>query len=76
MGVRPFATVGQPFDPLRHEAVAREERSDVPDHTVVAEILRGYQLQDRVLRPAGVVVAVAPGASLDPAAEAGMDAPV
>ena len=76
VGVRPFATVGQPFDPLRHEAVAREERSDVPDHTVVAEILRGYQLQDRVLRPAGVVVAVAPGASLDPAAEAGMDAPV
>jgi len=73
VGVQPFATVGQLFDPQRHEAVAREERRDVPDHTVVAEILRGYQLQDRVLRPAGVVVAVAPGASPDPAVEAGVD---
>jgi len=65
LGVRPFAAVGQPFDPQRHEAVGRQERTDVPDHTVVAEMLRGYQHQDRILRPARVVVAVASGPDSD-----------
>jgi len=65
LGVRSFAAVGQPFDPQRHEAVSRQERTDVPDHTVVAEMLRGYQHQDRILRPARVVVAVAPDPDSD-----------
>jgi molecular chaperone GrpE len=60
LGVRPFVAVGQPFDPTRHEAVSRVERTDVDDHTVVAEPLRGYLFQERVLRPAQVVVAVHP----------------
>ena len=60
VGVRPFTAVGQPFDPARHEAVARVERSDVEDHTVVSEALRGYLHHDRVFRPAQVVVAVHP----------------
>jgi molecular chaperone GrpE len=60
LGVRPFSAVGQAFDPLRHEAVARTERTDVADHTVVSEVQRGYTLHDRVLRPARVVVAVEP----------------
>ena len=60
LGVRPFVAVGEPFDPTRHEAVGRAERRDVADQTVVSEALRGYLLQDRVLRPAQVVVAVHP----------------
>jgi molecular chaperone GrpE len=60
LGVRPFAAVGQAFDPGRHEAVGRVERADVDDQTVVAETLRGYVFQERVLRPAQVVVAVHP----------------
>ncbi len=60
VGVRPFLAVGQPFDPTRHEAIARAERSDVEDQTVVSEALRGYLFHDRVLRPAQVVVAVHP----------------
>ena len=58
VGVQPFAAVGQPFDPTRHEAVGRVERADVEDQTVVEEPLRGYLFQERVLRPAQVVVAV------------------
>jgi molecular chaperone GrpE len=61
-GVRPFAAVGDRFDPSRHEAVGRVERTDVEDETVVAETLRGYLIDDRVLRPAHVVVAVRPPA--------------
>jgi molecular chaperone GrpE len=58
LGVRPFTAVGQPFDPGRHDAVARVERADVDDQTVVSESLRGYLFRDRVLRPAQVTVAV------------------
>ena len=61
--MQPFVAVGEPFDPTRHEAVGRVERRDVDDQTVVAEALRGYLLQDRVLRPAQVVVAVHPAAA-------------
>lgn len=68
LGVRPFVAVGQPFDPTRHEAVGRVERADLADQTVVGEALRGYLLQDRVLRPAQVVVAVHPAASGEGAA--------
>jgi molecular chaperone GrpE len=60
LGVRPFSAVGELFDPLRHEAVGRLERRDVSDQTVVGEMQRGYVFNERVLRPARVVVAVEP----------------
>jgi molecular chaperone GrpE len=60
LGVRTFSAAGDLFDPLRHEAVARIERGDVADQTVVDEMQRGYLFHDRVLRPARVVVAVEP----------------
>ncbi len=65
LGVRPFSAVGELFDPERHEAVARVERADVADQTVVTEMLRGYLFRDRVLRPARVVVAVEPASPPD-----------
>jgi molecular chaperone GrpE len=59
-GATPFASVGQPFDPERHEAVARVQTSEQPEMTVVAETAKGYVLNGRVLRPAMVSVAVPP----------------
>jgi molecular chaperone GrpE len=59
-GAVPFDSVGQPFDPTRHEAVARVHVPDRPDMTVVNETARGYMLNGRVLRPAMVTVAMAP----------------
>jgi molecular chaperone GrpE len=59
-GLTPFSSVGQPFDPERHEAVARVHRPDLPDMTVADETGRGYLLNGRVLRPAMVTVAMAP----------------
>src|SRR4051812_43868614 len=50
--------VGQPFDPTVHEAVSREESTEVKTPTVTAELRRGYKLHDRLLRPAMVKVAV------------------
>lgn len=60
IGVTSFSAVGEPFDPQRHEAVMRVETTEVPNQTVVEETERGYLLNDRVLRPARVKVAVHP----------------
>jgi molecular chaperone GrpE len=60
VGVTPFASAGQPFDPERHEAIARVPTMDRPEGTVVNETARGYLLNGRVLRPAMVTVATAP----------------
>ena len=62
-GVTSFSSVGQPFDPERHEAIARVESAADPEMTVIAETARGYLLHGRILRPAMVTVAVAPDAS-------------
>ena len=57
-GLRPIDEANVPFDPNIHEAVVREENPDVPSHTVVAILQKGYFLHDRLLRPAMVKVAV------------------
>ena len=59
-GVVPFASVGQPFDPERHEAVMRVETTESPESIVLEETRRGYLRNGRVLRPAQVTVAVSP----------------
>ncbi len=51
-------TPGERFDPHRHQAMAAVE-SDSEPNTVVATMQKGYQLHDRVLRPALVTVAKA-----------------
>jgi molecular chaperone GrpE len=51
----------QPFDPNVHEAVAQQETAEAPEGQVVQQMRKGYKLRDRLVRPAGVVVAKAPG---------------
>lgn len=49
--------VGQPFDPNYHEAVLQEESDEYESGIVIKELQTGYRLNDRVIRPAMVVVA-------------------
>jgi molecular chaperone GrpE len=56
-GLKAFSALGQPFDPRLHEAMGQEEREDVAPNTVTSEILRGFLLHDRLVRPALVMVA-------------------
>jgi molecular chaperone GrpE len=58
-GVTPVATVGQPFDPHLHQAVAYDESPGTADGQVIGELRRGYRLGERLLRPALVRVAKA-----------------
>lgn len=57
MGVEPVASVGQQFDPHVHEAIATEQTEEFEPDTVVEEIVRGYRIGDKLLRPAIVKVA-------------------
>jgi molecular chaperone GrpE len=55
-GVMPMKAVGEQFDPKKHEAADHVPHSAHPPNTVVSEFHRGYQINDKVLRPARVVV--------------------
>jgi molecular chaperone GrpE len=59
-GVRPIPSVGLPFDPAVHEAVAKVNGKGHKPNTIVEEFEKGYYLNDRVLRPAMVTVAESP----------------
>jgi molecular chaperone GrpE len=53
-------TEGQPFDPHVHHAVAQAPTTETSPGTVLHEVLKGYWMGGRLLRPANVVVASAP----------------
>jgi molecular chaperone GrpE len=55
-GVREIETVGTPFDPNVHDAIAYSTREDAPENTVTTEIRKGYLLNNRVLRPSLVEI--------------------
>ena len=60
-GVSRIPTVGEPFDPHKHEAVAQVECTDgTPDDTIVEEVQVGYTMNGKVVRPAMVKVARVP----------------
>jgi molecular chaperone GrpE len=56
MGIRKVPAIGQEFDPQFHEAVNRMPSKDFPENTNMYEAQSGYQLHDKVIRPAQVVV--------------------
>ncbi|MGE3310282.1 MAG: nucleotide exchange factor GrpE [Limisphaerales bacterium] len=62
-GLEEISAHGQPFDPTWHEAVSEQESAEVPEGHVVQQLRKGYRLQQRLLRPANVVVARAPKGS-------------
>lgn len=57
-GLKRIKSVGEEFDPRMHEAIGMEESSEYETETVIEDYQKGYMLQDRVLRPAKVKVAV------------------
>lgn len=59
-GLKRFSSEGRPFDPHLHEVVDQVEEEG-PEGVVVKELVSGYSLNERVLRPAKVKVRIAPG---------------
>ncbi len=55
--VSPIDALGQKFNPELHQAMAMEPSADVEPNTVIKVFQKGYTLNDRLLRPALVVIA-------------------
>ncbi|HHI80611.1 MAG TPA: nucleotide exchange factor GrpE [Planctomycetes bacterium] len=65
-GIQKIPALEAPFDPSRHEALAVQENEDVPHGTVLQVHQEGYEMGDRVLRPARVVVSQNPNKEENP----------
>ena len=59
MGLEEIKAIGEDFDPNFHEAVMQTPTSEHKEHTVIAELQKGYKMGDKVLRPTLVNVATA-----------------
>ena len=56
-GLETIKAIGETFDPNYHEAVMQTPTNEHPEHTIMAELQKGYKLGDKVLRPTLVNVA-------------------
>ena len=54
--VMEIETVGTPFDPNVHDAIAYSDNDELPENSVTTEIRKGYMLNGRVLRPSLVEI--------------------
>ncbi len=55
-GCKIIKAEGEPFDPAYHEAIQKQESEEIPQNRVICEYQKGYMMNDRLLRPAKVVV--------------------
>ncbi len=56
-GLEEIDATGKVFDPNFHEALSQEQTEDAPEGNVVRQLRKGYKFRNRLIRPAGVVVA-------------------
>ena len=61
-GLQEIDASGKTFDANWHEALSQQTTADAPEGQVVQQLRKGYKLRDRLIRPAGVVVAKKPAA--------------
>ena len=60
IGLEAIKAEGEQFDPNIHEAVMQTPTEEIPEHTIITELQKGYKLGDKVLRASLVNVATAP----------------
>lgn len=63
LGLTKVKAVGERFDPAVHDAIQQVETDDHPPGTVIAEVVAGFRLGDKLVRPAMVVVARKPASA-------------
>ncbi len=57
-GLEEIKAEGELFDPFRHEVVSQEVNENHPENTVIEVIRKGYVFREKVMRPAGVKIAI------------------
>lgn len=55
-GLRPVKSIGEKFDPYCHDAIMHIESDKYPEDTVTEELVKGYYLKSKVIRPSVVKV--------------------
>lgn len=55
-GVRPIISIGEKFDPYKHEVVSHLESNEHEEDMILQEFQRGYWLKDRIIRPSKVII--------------------
>jgi molecular chaperone GrpE len=63
LGLTKVKATGERFDPAIHDAIQQVETDEHPPGTVISEVVAGYRLGDKLLRPAMVVVARKPASA-------------
>jgi molecular chaperone GrpE len=73
LGLKRVESVGAQFDPTCHDAMQQQETDEYAPGTIVSEVVPGYYLGERLLRPAMVVVAKPPTQTDDQGGDSGGD---
>ena len=58
--VEPIKAIGEKFDPTVHEALTSEESDEHDENTIISEFVKGYTINNRVLRPSQVIISKKP----------------
>ena len=54
--VEPIEAIGKKFDPMIHEVLTNEESSELEENTIISQFVKGYTINNRVIRPSQVVI--------------------
>ena len=58
--VEPIKAIGEKFDPAIHEALTSEESEEHAENIIISQFVKGYTINNRVLRPSQVVISKKP----------------
>lgn len=57
-GIEPYDSVGKDFNPIFHDALSVQKQYGIEKNKIIEEVTKGYLLNDKVIRPATVVVSL------------------
>ena len=58
--IEPIEAIGKKFDPMIHEVLTSEESSEHEENTIISQFVKGYTINNRVIRPSQVVISKKP----------------
>ena len=63
--VEPIEAIGKKFNPMIHEVLTSEESSEHEENTIISQFIKGYMINNRVIRPSQVVISKKPSVELE-----------
>ena len=63
--VEPIEAIGKKFNPMIHEVLTSEESSEHEENTIISQFVKGYMINNRIIRPSQVVISKKPSVELE-----------